>query len=196
MADFFKYSAGSTKFNIGADEVNLTASSNISWNYGKFPGYINEVNRLLNGKGYTCRMFNDFIKADYIAQFDDNIQILYWDSPFNPNTGGNDNHTQPVSYFVNQGRILYNCIQTNTYYALRITTETDSAPSSILRNKSHRICHNKRPLTAEDDKHLCKAEILPLFPAKTAPLSYFQNFAEILHFTDPLFAIKVVLLQK
>ena len=135
IANFFKEYSGSTDFSIGADEVqlntrNLAYGYSYKWGFPDFVSYINELNRLLNDHGYTVRMYNDFMGSiNYNASnydFDSNIQILYWDSPFNPNTGGNDNHTQPVSYFVNQGRILYNCIQTNTYYALRITTENDS----------------------------------------------------------------------
>ena len=37
IADFFKEYAGSTKFNIGADEVNLSGTR--KWDYDDFPGY-------------------------------------------------------------------------------------------------------------------------------------------------------------
>ena len=128
MADFFKYYAGSTKFNIGADEVVLTRTG--AWTYDLFPGYINEVNRLLNGKGYTCRMFNDFIKADYIAQFDDNIQILYWNSPYNSINGAANAYAVPsVASMVNDGRMIYNCINQHTYYVLRINDSQGDARS-------------------------------------------------------------------
>ena len=128
MADFFKYYAGSTKFNIGADEVVLTRTG--AWTYNLFPGYINEVNRLLNSKGYTCRMFNDFIKADYIAQFDDNIQILYWNSPYNAVNGTANAYAVPsVASMVNDGRMLYNCINQHTYYVLRINETHGDARS-------------------------------------------------------------------
>ena len=128
MADFFKYYAGSTKFNIGADEVVLTRTG--AWTYNLFPGYINEVNRLLNSKGYTCRMFNDFIKADYIAQFDDNIQILYWNSPYNAVNGTANAYAVPsVASMVNDGRMIYNCINQHTYYVLRINETHGDARS-------------------------------------------------------------------
>ena len=128
MADFFKYYAGSTKFNIGADEVVLTRTG--AWTYNLFPGYINEVNRLLNSKGYTCRMFNDFIKADYIAQFDDNIQILYWNSPYNTVNGTANAYAVPsVASMVNDGRMIYNCINQHTYYVLRINETHGDARS-------------------------------------------------------------------
>ena len=132
MADFFKYYAGSTKFNIGTDEVNLTNSavSANAWSYSLFPGYVNELNALLNSKGYTCRMFNDFIKTDYIDQFADNIEILYWNSPYNSITGTAGAYAVPsVSSLVNDGRILYNCINQHTYYVLRINDTQGDARS-------------------------------------------------------------------
>lgn len=149
MADFFKEYAGSTNFNIGADEVNLTNSAirDIKkWNYSAFPGYINELNQMLNKKGYTVRMYNDFIGSttynqeydtsegisDYnsIYDFDDNIEICYWDSDFNPTSGYYDQNIWHVKFFWENntgttdnwgdgGRTMYNCIQTNTYYVLR-----------------------------------------------------------------------------
>ena len=130
IANFFKEYSGSTNFSIGADEVqlnknNLASGYSYTWGFSDFVAYINELNKLLNGMGYTMRMYNDFMgSTSYNGSsytFDDNIQILYWDSPFDPNTGANKAHTEPVSYYVNQGRTLYNCIQTNTYYVLRIT---------------------------------------------------------------------------
>lgn len=138
IANFFKEYAGSTDFSIGADEVqlntsNLAAGYSYAWGFGDFVSYINELNTMLNGKGYTMRMYNDFMgSTNYNAssyKFADNIEILYWDSPYAPNTGGSNGHTQPVSYYVNEGRILYNCIQTSTYYALRISSADDDARS-------------------------------------------------------------------
>jgi len=138
MADFFKVYAGSTKFNIGADEVNLSSSYGPKWDYSKFPGYVNELNRMLNAKGYTVRMYNDFIgsttynksnsKAKYT--FDSNIEICYWTSDFHPSTGQWsepiwhvkffwENNTGTTDNWGDGGRTMYNCIQTNTYYVLR-----------------------------------------------------------------------------
>ena len=135
IADFFKEYAGSTKFAIGADEVNLTASSDISWSYSQFPGYINELNTLLNNKGYTMRMFNDFIKADYLDQFADNIEILYWNSPFGPNSGTTtESSILTVQKLVNDGRTLYNCIQTSTYYVLRVADGVSSSNSNYMKD--------------------------------------------------------------
>lgn len=136
IADFFRYYAGSTKFNIGADEVNLTASSSISWNYSKFPGYINELNALLKARGYTVRMFNDFINDDNVTSFDSDIEILYWNSPFNSITGTTGDHEPSVSSFVNNNRILYNCINLHTYYVLRVPVKLadDDARSKYCRN--------------------------------------------------------------
>lgn len=126
IADFFSYYAGSTKFNIGGDEVNLTSSSltanGIQWGYDTFIQYVNELNSLLRARGYTVRMFNDFIKSGYLDQFDKTIEIVYWDSPYNPNSGTYEQTAiQSVQTFVNNNRVLYNAIQTNTYYVLRIS---------------------------------------------------------------------------
>lgn len=137
IADFFKVYADSSDFSIGADEVNLSSSYGIKWGFPDFVSYINELNDLLNSKDYTVRMYNDFLGS--IAHkgtnydFADNIEILYWDSPCNPSTQDNTNHTQPVEYYVNQGRTLYNCIQTGTYYALRVTSSGSDARSKANR---------------------------------------------------------------
>lgn len=139
MADFFKEYAGSTNFNIGADEVNLTSSYGPKWSYSQFPGYVNDLNRMLNAKGYTVRMFNDFIGSTTynksssdkaIYTFDRNIEICYWTSDFHPTTGKWSEPVWHVKFFWENndgttdnwgdgGRTLYNCIQTNTYYVLR-----------------------------------------------------------------------------
>ena len=145
MADFFKEYAGSTKFNIGADEVNLTDCTP-KWSYSQFPGYVNELNRMLNAKGYTVRMYNDFIGSTTYNQeydtsegissynskydFDKNIEICYWTSDFKPTTGEWsepvwhvkffwENNTGTTDNWGDGGRTMYNCIQTNTYYVLR-----------------------------------------------------------------------------
>lgn len=133
IADFFKEYAGSTDFSIGADEVNLSSSYSPNWSYSDFPGYVNELNQMLNKKGYTCRMFNDFIGSttynqsgtNCVYDFDDNIEIMYWNSDFNPNTGNFTEDIWHVKFFWDSsygdgGRTLYNCIQTNCYYVLRV----------------------------------------------------------------------------
>lgn len=154
IADFFKEYAGSTDFAIGADEVNLTASSAIKWDYSAFPGYVNELNRMLNDKSYTCRMFNDFIgsttynqssSSKAVYDFDDNIEIMYWNSDFNPTTGKWDENIWHVKFFWENntgstdnwgdgGRTLYNCIQTNCYYVLRVAASTTNYPNMDARN--------------------------------------------------------------
>lgn len=142
IADFFKTYAGSNDFSIGADEVNLSTYNlssgySFTWGFSDFVNYINDLNALLNQKGYTMRMYNDFMgSTTYNArnyEFDDNIEILYWDSPFEPTTGGAGARTEPVSFFVDQGAKLYNCIQTHTYYALRITGDGSDARSVYNR---------------------------------------------------------------
>ncbi len=136
IANFFKEYSGSTDFSIGADEVNLT-SVDVNWGYSDFVSYINELNALLNDMGYTMRMYNDFIgNTTYHASsydYADNIQIMYWDSPFNPSSKTPSNHTESPSYYANKGMTLYNCIQTHTYYALRITSGGSDARSEHNR---------------------------------------------------------------
>lgn len=129
IADFFSYYAGSTKFNIGADEVNLSYSK--TWQYSEFPSYVNQLNSLLKAKGYTVRMFNDFIKSDYLDKFDKDIEILYWDSP----TGNSSGAELTVQDFVNDGRTLYNAINTSTYYVLRISTGSGTAKGDARSEK-------------------------------------------------------------
>ena len=142
IADFFKEYAGSTKFSIGADEVSAT------WTYSSFIDFTNELNTLLNGKGYTMMMYNDFIASQVNSipsgkAFASNIEILYWNSPFHPSTGkylAAYDKSQPVTYFTDNTeklatpRVLYNCIQTNTYYVLRINDSEGDARSTRCRN--------------------------------------------------------------
>ena len=157
IADFFKEYAGSEDFSIGADEVNLSNSS-VKWEYSAFPGYINKLNRLLNAKGYTCRIFNDFIgSATYnknsaskaVYEFDSNIEIMYWASDFNINTGKRKNSVWSASFFWETadsgpedtgdgGRTMYNCIGSNCYYVLRVAASTTSYPNMDARNPENR----------------------------------------------------------
>ena len=148
IANFFKEYSGSTHMSVGADEVqlstaNISSSYRYAWGYPDFVNYINELNALLNDLGYTMRMYNDFLgSTSYGASnytYADNIQIQYWDSPFNPSASSNTNHTEPVSYYVNEGRIIYNCIQTGTYYALRKTSAGSDARS--VRNRQWTFYH-------------------------------------------------------
>ena len=148
IADFFKEYAGSTDFSIGADEVNLSSSYSPNWSYSDFPGYVNDLNGMLNAKGYTCRMFNDFIgsttynkngnRAKYA--FDTNIGIMYWNSDFNPNTGRQDESIWDVDFFLNNdtygngSRTLYNCIQTNCYYVLRVADKLGSSDGNYKKD--------------------------------------------------------------
>lgn len=166
MADFFKVYAGSTKFNIGADEVNMTSSASSyprTWNYSQFPGYVNDLNRMLNAKGYTVRMYNDFIGSttynqeydtsegissyNSIYEFDSNIEICYWTSDFHPTTGEWsepiwhvkffwENNTGTTDNWGDGGRTMYNCIQTNTYYVLREGTSGSSRDARDPNNRN------------------------------------------------------------
>lgn len=157
IADFFKEYAGSTNFNIGADEVNLT-NCTTKWDYSKFPEYVNSLNRMLNEKGYTVRMFNDFIgsttynqssNGKAIYDFDDNIEIMYWNSPINPTTGttnSTDNYTSDVSRFTKENRTIYNCIQTNCYYVLRIGTSGNHRDARDPNNRNWTFYHSTEEL--------------------------------------------------
>ena len=135
IADFFSHYAGSTKFNIGADEVNLTYTTKIKWNYSYFAPYINELHTLLSEKGYTVRMFNDFINDNNVNAFHEDIEILYWNSPYNTITPSSPYDEPAVSSFVNDGRTLYNCINIHTYYVLRVPVKLadDDARSTACR---------------------------------------------------------------
>ncbi|MBQ2725189.1 MAG: family 20 glycosylhydrolase [Clostridia bacterium] len=162
IADFFKEYAGSVDFAIGADEVNLSSSYGPLWSYSDFPGYINELNRILNAKGYTCRMYNDFIGSTTYNQsssekaiysFDPNIEIMYWNSDFNPSTGKWTDPTWHVKFFWETntgtsdnwgdgGRTMYNCIQTNCYYVLRIGTSGSHLDARDPDNRNWTFYHS------------------------------------------------------
>ena len=148
IADFFKEYAGSSDLSIGADEVNLNTDNlasgySFAWGFNEFVPFINELNALLNNKQYTMRMYNDFMgttkyttssgKSFDDGIFDKNIEILYWDSPYDPSATTTastwDGHTATVQTYVDDDRILYNCIQTNTYYVLRINETQGDARS-------------------------------------------------------------------
>ena len=124
MADFFRVYAGSTRFNIGGDEVDETGSS---WTYPEIPRYTGEISALLDRKGYTCRMFNDFVGApghtDYYSQMPQNMEYVYWNSGFNPNNGNKTANWWSAEDFSNHGCTVYNGIQTSTYYVLRVTAD-------------------------------------------------------------------------
>lgn len=142
IADFFKQYAGSTKFSIGADEVNLTSSASYyprKWSASQFPGYINDLNELLNNRGYTMRMYNDFMGSSNfsLSDFDSNIEIQYWDSPFKPNSGEKGSG-KAASSFVSDGRTIYNCIQTHTYYVLRVDNSSSKSSYTDARNPANR----------------------------------------------------------
>lgn len=186
IANFFKEYAGSTNFSIGADEVQLSTSNLASgysykWGFSDFVAYINELNALLNNMGYTMRMYNDFMgSTSYNASnysFADNIEILYWDSPFNPSSKTASNHTEPVSYYVDKGMTLYNCIQTGTYYALRKTNSGSDARS--VSNRQWTFYHaNEEDIynewySADISEHGDYSEDVPDVPESNLGGAYF-----------------------
>lgn len=186
IANFFREYAGSTHISVGADEVQLS-TGNLAWGYSyawgfpDFVEYINELNTLLNARGYTMRMYNDFMGSTFYDASDyafaDNIQIQYWDSPFNPSSGGIDGHTQPVCCYVVAGRTLYNCIQTNTYYALRKTGSGSDARSvnnrqwTFYHANEEDIYHEWYP--ADISEHGDYSEDVPDVPAENLGGAYF-----------------------
>lgn len=134
IADFFKVFAGSTDFSIGADEVGQGDS--VKWDYEDFVTYINKLNGILYDKGYTMRMYNDFMGSttyNYSSTtstsnsytYDSNIEIMYWDSPFNQNNNSSSGtNTVKASVLAKEGFKLYNCIQSNCYYVLRVANSS------------------------------------------------------------------------
>ncbi len=139
IADFFTKYAGSTKFNIGGDEVALKTSD--TWNYATFYNYINDLNTLLNNEGYTVRMYNDFLdRSAYIDQLSSgttmptlasNIEIVYWTA---------DDEVQPASNFENQNRKMYNGMNYWTYYVLRIADASSVSSANKGRDARDPNC--------------------------------------------------------
>jgi len=112
IAVFFKHYAGSTKFNIGGDEVGLYSSS--GYTYNDCFVYFNEVNEVLKKHGYTSRLYNDFLyNSDYstpTTQLASDIEIVIW---------AQDSTTRTSAQWVNTGRTIYGGINYWTYYVLR-----------------------------------------------------------------------------
>lgn len=124
IADFFTIYAGSTKFNIGGDEVQLRSTD--TWNYATFYTYVNDLTALLEGEGYKVRMYNDFLsRQKYMDMFpntqlpelDPDIEIVYWtaDKAYNDNYG-----MKTAESWHTEGRTVYNGMNYWTYYVLRI----------------------------------------------------------------------------
>lgn len=141
IANFFKVYAGSTEFNMGGDEVYLGTGYSYKWSADKFPAYVNEVDNLLNSLGYTTRIFNDFMGSTVynfdLDDFNSDIEILYWNSPLDPNDGtynSSDDTTIAATKFSNNNRVLYNVIQTGTYYCTRITGSTGTYANKDARD--------------------------------------------------------------
>lgn len=126
IGNFFKEYAGSTDFSICADEVVLSGTLNTGYSfqfgYADFVSYINELNRHLNGMGYTCRAYNDFIghtsyASSYpLSSYDSNLEIMYWSSSYNSGTGGAT--TSKDVYYFDGTMPIYNCLSNHTYYAM------------------------------------------------------------------------------
>ncbi len=122
IAAFFKQYAGSTKFNICGDEVDMAYIT--SWTYNDFVYYINDLAALLKDMDYTVMMYNDFVentthhKANS-PDVDPDIQIVYWADA--------KSSYKTVNSWLEDGRVLYNGLNYWTYYALRIFDTPDTA---------------------------------------------------------------------
>lgn len=126
MAVFFKVYAGSTKFNIGGDELGLYSSS--GYTYTDVYNYINDVNKVLKKHDYTSRVYNDFFYRKTTvdnyskifqtnAQLDSDIEVVIWTA--------DGSYTAPPSQWVDSGRTVYGGINFWTYYVLRYFDHPD-----------------------------------------------------------------------
>ncbi len=134
IAAFFKYYAGSTDFNIGADEVALKSSD--VWTYTDFINYVNQVNAVLKSKGYRTRMYNDFLyNTTYSSAstgIDTDIDVVYWLAASSSKT-----NLRSASFFADQGRNVYSGVNFWTYYVLRIAP-TSTATHMDARDPANR----------------------------------------------------------
>lgn len=139
-ADFFKQYAGSTDFNLGADEVILSSGSTtyaVGWAdyaeehglgssaYDTFVDFINQLYALIINKGYTgVRAYNDFFERNDMGatqKLDPNIEIVFWTT----------NSTTPTAAeFAEAGRTVYTGIETYCYYVLRTEGGNDARDDS------------------------------------------------------------------
>ena len=153
IAAFFKYYAGSTDFNIGADEVALRKTVDKYgnpadvWQYNDFVNYVNTVNSVLknvkgdDGVGYTTRMYNDFVyNTNYTSAttgIDQDIEIVYWDAP-SITTSDTTEYVRRASFFYNtQNRVVYSGVQNWTYYVLRIAPDYYDKYTGVQTNAGH-----------------------------------------------------------
>ena len=139
IAEFFSIHAGSTKFNIGGDEVGLTNTD--TWNYADFYNYVNDLSAMLKGKGYTVRMYNDFLgRQKYINMLpsgttmptlDKDIEIVIWtvDNPYNDSYG-----LATAKSWYDEGRTVYNGMNYWTYYVLRYANTLASSNANYKKD--------------------------------------------------------------
>ncbi|MBR2730949.1 MAG: family 20 glycosylhydrolase [Clostridia bacterium] len=118
-AAFFK-AYGCDRFGIGADEV--TAAEGAFADYASQGGgestldgcirYVNELCALLKGMGYTVRANNDDLFSESAAiPVDPGLQICYWLAA--------DRGPGSVQALIDDGRQLFNCMNSSCYYVLR-----------------------------------------------------------------------------
>lgn len=128
IAAFFKQYAGSTKFNICGDEVEMDHIT--SWTYNDFVYYVNDLAALLKDQNYTVMMYNDFVEntthhKSTSPDVDPDIQIVYW-------TDAKTTY-KSIDSWLEDKRTIYNGMNYWTYYALRIldATSKDALNSGV-----------------------------------------------------------------
>lgn len=118
-ASFFR-DYGCDRFDIASDEVSVDDSAwadyaTVNGGETMFDGYVIYVNTLcdiLKDMGYTVRANNDFLysqKSD--IPIDKDLQICYWKPT--------DSYYGSAEYLVNEGRTVFNCVESYCYYVLR-----------------------------------------------------------------------------
>lgn len=120
-ADFFRTYGGSTKINIGCDEIRG------SLDYSVFVSYVNEVCAAMKEKGYSVRAFNDYLYRSPDA-LDSELEICYWKTT-SYKDANRETVTVPVSAYIADGRTVYNCVNSYSYYVLRCNASQGDARS-------------------------------------------------------------------
>lgn len=144
-AVFFSQYAGSTKFNIGTDEVNFVEYGTgweeyaVSNNFGRtkydaFLQYVNSAAEVVKSCGYTPRAFNDTLycqRSDWgtpTVTPDPDIEIVYW-------SGYNG---IPATVFTEKGHKVYNAVSQYNYYVLRCNVkQNDDGTYAELPNSDY-----------------------------------------------------------
>lgn len=120
-ADFFRTYGNSTKINIGCDEIRGDID------YSAFVSYVNEICADMKAKNYTVRAFNDYLYRSSDT-LDPDLEICYWKTTSYKNAN-QETVTVPASAYIADGRTVYNCANSYTYYVLRYNASQGDARS-------------------------------------------------------------------